>query len=215
MMNTINLKKGNRLWRFYCKYYTLNGQEVPLPKNLCRFWWIAVSGFIIWIIDEVKILYLWGVMILTTLIVAALISLTPEGGNIFWKTLAVPVLGFWTLSLVFSLVAPAMRVLSFIEKKAPWIIYTVGGVLIIVVLGMCLADGEMRGEIFKIFGIACGVMLAIVAILGILYYGVPYLALLVPDRFLDGAQGSFRTSVAFLKAKKRRVCPLVNPPEGF
>lgn len=216
MMNTINLKKGNWLWWLYCRNYTLHGREIPLPKNLCRFWWIAVGGFISWIMREIKLRYLWAVLILTTLIMAALISLTPEGGgNILWDISIVPLLFIWTPAFLLSFIVPTIRVIEWIDENAPWILATVGAVVAIIVLGFSLLNSELRGALFRIFGIISVGTLALVVIAVIWNFVGPYLAFLVPDRFLDGPQGSLMTSVSYLKAKKRGICPLVNPPEGF
>lgn len=214
-MSAIDLTEKNLLWRFYCKNYTLQDQEILPPRNLCRFWWIAVFGFNSWVIKEAKIRYLWIVTILTTMITFALVRLFPEGGNIFREILITSIVIIWGLFCLLSLIIPSIRTFHIIEKKAPRVVSTAVGGVMLALLVWAFTDAEMRGEILMALGIVFGVMVSIMAFCFALILILPYLAERVPDRFLDGTVGTFLTSVAYFKAKKRKVCPLVNPPEDF
>lgn len=214
-MKAIDLSEKNWVWFFYCKHYTIVEDDIPSPKNLCSFWWTAVDGFLMWVGKEAKLWHLWLVAALLTAIVFTIGHLFPNTESNFALALVFPVVSLWLISFMVSLIVPAVRLYNFVEKKAPWLIYGPVSILIIFTSISVVSDGEMMSEIFKIFGyFFLGVVsLIVVIVVGMFLFSIG--AEKLPYRFVDGAENTFSTTVSFVKARKQKVCPLVNAPKSF
>lgn len=208
-MQTITVEKDDLLWKFYKKAYILQERSVEAPKNLCSYVQTAIAGFFFWLNKEVRLLYLW-------LCFAALVALAFGLGQVyqitklaFMEYVGVGLIGVMMLSFVFLFVTTTVRFTNWMQEHAPWL----STPLLFVVAGLFVAAmaSNWRHTVPALL-VAVGIVIAIIA--GMVLFVVAMDAL--TDRFdetelpfLRKSRKVVSTFVAFIQAKKQRICPMV------
>lgn len=219
MKDVLKVNEGDWLWFFYQKYYTVDGKEVKHPRNLCWYFWTAVGGLISWVAKEAKLKIIWLTCLTLTALMVGLELLLPtneEPPSVAWQIVLIPLIIIWFLSLMGSLLIPATRLWNYLEKNHPWVVYTFAG---LVFLGLPTIFMILNPDARADFG---GQMLFLLKAAGILSGSVFILMVLVilvlkfiPLPSFEKPRKVFHTTVAFVGTKKRKVCPLVEPPDEF
>jgi len=76
----MKIKEDSTLWSWYLRYYKEDwydegeDQEIPHPKNLCRFWWISMVGLSYKIFSDFPFLIVYPLLILVNVLWIASIA---------------------------------------------------------------------------------------------------------------------------------------------
>ena len=214
MNEGINVRQDDILWRFYCKRFTVEGKEVEAPKNLCRYFWTSVNGFGLWLGREVKLRSLWLVGLVATAILFATALAIPKADNIFVTTLVVTVVVLWNFAFLLAMFVTLIRAKRVIEARAPWVMCLLGFCFIVFAVAYAVTLETFGSEFQKLFGYMfrwMGYMLIVMVSMVIIMLVISR----IPHHRLEKLRRAFQTLGAFVSAKKRRVCPPVNPPNEF
>jgi len=215
MNEGINVRQDDILWRFYCKRFTVEGKEVEAPKNFCRYFWTSVNGFGLWLGREVKLRSLWLVGLVATATLLAVALAVPKTNNIVATVLAVTVVVFWNFAFLLAMFVTLIRARRVVEARAPWVMmYLPGFCFIVFAVAYAITPETFGVEFQQLFGYMfrwMGYMLIVMVSMIIIMLVISR----IPHHRLQKLRRAFQTLGAFLSAKKRRVCPPVNPPEEF
>lgn len=220
----INIRSEDILWRFYCKRFVIEGEEVEPPKNFCSYFRTAMKGFILWFTKEVNLSKLWLLALLAFVLLSAAVKIFPHPSqsHIFVKVLVFTLWIIYILMVVSVGGVTLIRVFRTVEARAPWVMY----LITFCFFGSLIVHETVHGRLWiitqKFFRemiqwLAYG-MIAVVGICITIFL----FALIVPfvpygtfHCHSQRMQRVFTAVVTYVKAKKKRVCPLVNPPKEF
>ena len=212
MNEGIDVHKDDILWRFYCKRFTIAGKEVPPPENLCKYFQTSLKGMFLWLTDEVKLQSLWLIHLLTIAVLGLFSTIHPDAGNIVVRFLAFLSFVLCMFSLAVALSVTLLRLKHLIVTRAPWVIWPfIVGFIILVLTNKSLRAELWTEDTFNFILTVLKFMLASVVATVVFFC----ILVKIPNRNLEKLQQLAQTFLAFLKAKKDRVCPPVNPPEDF
>lgn len=214
MRDVINVKEGDLLWRFYCKWFSIQNKEIIAPKNLCLYFWTAVYGFALWLGQEVKLVALGGIAVLATALFCASVSFSSSTDGVVASVIFSILSLAWILSVLPLFVVGGYRLLYLFEGRVKWALNSVVLIFFIAILCDLARKGILLAEFMKIA----------VEVLQFMKYVLPLVAFLVifalvvyklPISRLDKIKDALETLGAYFIAKKNKVCPPVNPPPGF
>lgn len=225
MRDAINVRKDDILWQFYCKRFTIENREIEKPKNLCRYFWTSVKGFGLWLSREVRLYTLWLIGLIATAMLFAVIRFFPSPkGNIPITVVCVIVAVIWYVTAMAPVYVTMIRISRVLRARAPWTIYLFGFSLMTLLIVYEVRPGAFGPELQEFFryllrwmGYAFVILisLTIITIFAGIIAGVISKA---PNHRLEKLQRVLRvleTFGALISAKKSKVCPPINPPEGF
>ncbi len=218
MNKEINVRHDDILWRFYCKRFSIEGKEVEVPKNLCRYFWTAVKGFGLWLGREVRLRNLWLTSLIATAVIWGLDRLFPHPTGVLIKIPLISVAVLWNFAFLTAMLVSMYRVRRIIEARAPWIIYLLVSCVIVLTIVQAATRGTLWPELTRLFGDAfhwIGYLLigmVVVIVIGLI---LSIILRTISHQRLEKLQRALETFSAFVSAKKSGVCPPVNPPEDF
>src|SRR3989338_1809859 len=214
MNGGINVRQDDILWRFYCKRFTVEGKEVEAPKNLCRYFWTSVNGFGLWLGREVKLGSLWLFVLVATALFFATALAIPKTDNIVVTALVVTVVVVWYFAFMLASLVTLIRAKRMVEARAPWVMYLLGVCFVAFAVAYAITPETFGSDFQQLFGYMfrwMGYMLIVMVSMIIIMLVISR----IPHHRLQKLRRAFQTLGAFLSAKKRRMCPPVNPPEEF
>lgn len=214
MRDEINVKEGDLLWFFYCKFFSINGKEIIAPQSLCPYFWTAVNGFGLWLGREVKMLKFLYVAIVATILFVGTLYVSPNATGILAGVVYVTITIIWCASVFVMMIVFGHRLVHFLETQARWAIY----LFVFGSLAIFLSHLHLKGVLLPEAKRFLSEILQIMKYGLVMIVGSIVLALglsKVPSSRLEKVQGVLETFAAFLKAQKNKVCPPVNPPPGF
>jgi hypothetical protein len=239
MQTIINVHQTDILWRFYTKAFTLKGEAVESPKNLCRYVQTAATGFGMWLNREVSLVYLW-LAFLATIVVLTVMAFISSAAPGLWiiSVAALPVslalISIMTAAVVVSLA----RLKDWLMERASWVI----GLAMLLFFGIGAYLGVRQ---FMQEGVPPEMYWALIVMKWMLYvllslvvFRLVVIPLLkqLPDWYIDKLVSSFEKLEPsidhlagflqkvnglivilghFMVAKKQQVCLPVNPPADF
>lgn len=215
-MNKIKIESDDFLWFFYGKFFTLRGKEVIDPKNLCRYFWLAICGLALWVDKEMRLKWFWLTGAVSFGVFLILFLTIPQ--NIFIaKILEIPAIIIFQISIVAAVIISIDRLFENLKKKAAlnnWF-YPVSIVFIIGAITVkAIRDNQFRQELVRVFWEISRTLPYFLA--GILILaGLIFLLIYSLRRTSQKLSRALETTGEFITAKKSRICPLVSPPENF
>lgn len=215
-MSKIKIEETDFLWKFYKKSYASAGEPLKQPRSLCPYFWTAMHGLFCYYLE----------LGLGTLALC-FVGLFGLGLGLTWLSgETVPALGILIIQIP-VLVTFVTIMSKLVERFDKWLasLGEVGkgrvgvGMLCLLVAGataalsilvpkilQCTWDDVLKflGGTVVVIAVTVGIVAGIVG----LGYGITLAAKPVSTwRFT-------KQVFAFLWAAKKRVCPLVEPPEG-
>ncbi len=213
MSKSIDVHPGTLQWRFYCLRFTLDGLEVESPRNLCRYFWISVHGFGMWLSREAKLLMLWLVAMAATALLLAVVRVLPKSyvltQAVFWV-----ITPLWYLVLLVALFATVTRAQRIIDARIPWAKNLIVGSIFSTFVIYAVSHVGLSTLLRQLYEEAKGAMkLAAIMVAAMIVLGI--ILIIVPQTWLQRVSCFFRALSARASAGKRSACPQVNPPPGF
>jgi len=209
----MKIKENSILWNWYCRYY--QGEKVPHPSNLCRFWWTSMAGLGCKIVCDWPFLLVYPLIITT--VALWVLSMTGLGQVFGNKSNTQLAFGWATMPFVFVILLsipllPISRLVTWAEKQKNIVQYIIYALFL--------------GSMFCAFIFLCSQLtwrpfdwLEVVRLLsatGIFIGGFVVAALCYHFIFYPLATTEvFMTFFAYLKARKHKVCPLIEPPDSW
>ncbi len=221
--DVLSIKETDTLWKFYQKSFTLDGQKVSPPKNLCQYFWTAVMGFGFWITREIELWKLlavflgsiFSVFVISSVLTDAFLKIHPYIWDfVFWISIGPLVISMLALALALS-----SRIRRLIHNSPALqgymaIIFGIGMVVFMVISWLRSSNFSLVTafeDVLKLAVLGIAVMVVVSAVVG----GLLYIWLKIPGEKKSNFAKLVKTFFEALKAKKRKFCPLVEPPVEF
>ena len=238
-MQTITAHHTDILWQFYTKAFTLKGEEIPSPKNLCRYVQTAGVGFGLWLRLEVQLLYLWLAFLATAVLFAAVL-LVDQVFPSHWiiVVIAFPAVLAMPVTLTVAIFVSLLRLKDWLLEHAPWVIglamFPVVGAGVYLVVQQIIEEG-VPPDVYWMLAVIKWMMYVMLSVLALNLV----LALIfkrLPERYLERLVSTFEKLEPklahlagfvhkvhrlllnlshYLLAKKQKICPPVNAPSDF
>jgi hypothetical protein len=212
-MNTINIRERDILWRFYCKYFKHKAEKRVSPKNLCQYFWTAVSGFSCWVRYEVSLLKLWLFFLGTLGMLVAIVAVTfflptSSTASVF---LMAPVTILFVISIVLLVAdfwVTAERLMETAPRFTGGLACIVVGTVMIFVAADSLANGTFWSDL-KYLLIRALMVWAVFIVVVVCAVGIWY------RQNVRHSSGSVFAIFGMISGIKNRLCPGVNPPKDL
>lgn len=208
----MKIKETDFMWKCYKRYWqTTEDKKVQPPGNLCYYFWTSVVGMLIKLGADTNYFLaslLSAALFLAIICIGALLSqLTSPGFSIILMPLGMfSFVYFWLIFFG----RPFFKLIDWLNKKfgenvENWLAYAViGGFFIAIVVGLCFnwdkITWERTLEVFWSIGITMGIGIGAILLYCLVLYP------LATTEF-------FKTFWAYLKAKKDKICPVVEIPD--
>lgn len=214
MRDVINAQESDLMWRFYCKWFSINGKEVVAPISLCPYFWTSVFGFCLWLGREVRLRSFWAIALASTLLFGASISLSSGMEGVLVSGICLVVTVAWVFTFFAAAFVSMHRLWLLLEERARWVIYLIGAGFLAFILGNAAIQGTLVPDLKNLLAEMFRAMKWGIAVIAILIVAA-LLFCTIPSSRLSKAQDVFKTFFAYAKARKNGLCPPVNPPPGF
>lgn len=223
-----DIREDDILWKFYCKRFTLDNREIEPPKSLCPYVHKAAYGFCLWLSREVKLKTFWLAALVSALLLAAGMQFIPKNqpANFLVVVAVVAFVIFCEAVLMFALWITGLRALRLLEPLH-WfkITLSLGAACFVIPALLSQTPNPEFWRIvvkdLRIMGYLALTVLAATAFIVIIMVVLESTIISHPSgeqkfkRLLEKLARFFRSIGQYMAAKKKGVCPPVNPPKEF
>ncbi len=212
MRDTIDVRENDFMWRFYCKWFSIQKKGVVAPSNLCQYFWLSVYGFGLWLGKEIRLYRIWAFFLAATAIFFGVVPLASYYEGVLISTLCVATSLLWAIAFFVATIVSGLRLV--LHERARWVLYLLTAGFALMVLSELAAKGVLLSEFRKLAGEMLQVLKYELALIG---FAIAAALLLckVPSHQTQRVWRLFETFGAYLKARKKAICPSINPPPGF
>jgi xanthine/uracil permease len=213
----MKIKETDFLWSCYLRYY--KGEiEVPPPSNLCKYFWTAMIGMAAKVYADSNMflsMTAFAVMFVAILGMATIADLLVQVNKTAAYFIATPVVLGGMFAFFSLMLLPVVRFCLWLETKfnskdleRKFALTLLSGFGLFVLYGLIFHHrpwDEAWAEFLKDLPVLIGVVVGVPVLAGLGY------CIYHPLKTTE----VFKTFWAYLKAKKQKVCPLVEPPESW
>ena len=218
-MSVLKIEDDDILWKFYRKAYEVDDCHVEHPGNLCRYFWTAVWGMVLSFYVDLSLWLVWGVSLLAVTGLWGICSVGRESSSIALRVTLLPIVFLMMFLVMGIFAATGKRLKGRSQTVFCWIL--AGGFLAFVggsvtwwfiVVGYYIAE-EGFWPALKWTGFIVAILVIVVGFLAAMFGIVSAIG-----HFTFHPMGSWKviqTICVYMKAAKRQICPLIEPPESF
>ena len=209
----MKIKEGF-FWKNYCYFFTANGKQVEHPKNLCNYFWTAIFGMGKAFGHSLTKINAFCYLLLTTSFFFSSYGIYYAFPDTIIPFFPIIIMLGCFVGVFIKSIQSFGRLVGDKASDIILIIFLIVGVVFLIVgfVGDFIINPPTWQNIEKGFlsllwiGLRSGM------------YGIVLGVIIILGCFLFNRASTtdfFKTIVAFLIAKKQKICPLVQPPEPF
>jgi hypothetical protein len=205
----MKISDNNFLWKCYQRAY--RDKPFQHPRSLCRFFWVALGGFLTMFILDWSFKLFWPCCLVVAVASIWLIHLYEDS---LPPVVLVPLVAVINISSFLVLLIPLFRFGRWLESQPRRTRHLVCGFNITLFLIVPLAVGLTATDVnwpqfLRSSGLALSILLGLFLAMVLVRAG--YLFIYHRASMIETG----RTILAFLKTSKEKVCPPVELPDSY
>jgi len=203
----MKIHEENFLWKCYVRSF--GDRPVQHPGSLCRFFWRAMDGLYAKVTEDANfwLIYPWvvGLAVGSAALLGTLVHELPDRGSLLLVLYSPVLVVLWRPAIVM----PLARCARWIQTRNWWNATLMSNIRVTIAVVVCVVGFILLSDNW--WSLLCMVLLVLAPFALLLVCRLGYQALVHPLSITEAG----KTLLAFFKASKERVCPLVEPPDSW